>query len=79
MTRRRVSISMAAGAVLLALTLEWSPVAAQSQASALRGEVSSATEGLEGVLVSAKRDGSNVTVTVVSNADGCRWSVQLPT
>lgn len=37
----------------------------------LSGVVSSQEEGkMEGVLVSAKRDGSNVTVTVVSSSDG---------
>src|SRR6266481_2786451 len=38
---------------------------------ALVGVVSSSTEGrMEGVLVSAKRDGSRITVTVVSDASG---------
>ena len=38
---------------------------------ALSGKVSSAQEPtMEGVLVSAKRDGSNVTTTVVTNAQG---------
>ena len=39
--------------------------------AALTGRVTSAAEGaMEGVLVSAKREGSNKTVTVVSHADG---------
>ena len=39
--------------------------------SALTGRVTSAAEGaMEGVLVSAKREGSNMTITVVSNASG---------
>ena len=43
------------------------PAQAQTQA-ALTGQVSSAEEGMmEGVLVSAKKDGSTITVTVVSN------------
>jgi virginiamycin B lyase len=48
------------------------PVAAQTQpASALSGKVTSQEEGaMEGVLVSAKRAGSTMTVTVVSNAQG---------
>ena len=48
------------------------PVAAQTQApSALTGKVTSQEEGaMEGVLVSAKRAGSTMTVTVVSNAQG---------
>lgn len=43
----------------------------QGPASPLTGRVTSAAEGaMEGVLVSARREGSNVTVTVVSNASG---------
>jgi streptogramin lyase len=46
------------------------PALAQSRA-ALSGRVTSAAEGpMEGVLVSAKRDGSTKTVTVVTHADG---------
>jgi streptogramin lyase len=42
-----------------------------AQAAVLSGTVSSAEEGLmEGVLVSAKKDGATVTTTVVSNARG---------
>jgi virginiamycin B lyase len=45
---------------------------AQAQgAAALTGQVTSAEEGqMEGVLVSAKKDGSNITVTVVSDQKG---------
>lgn len=48
------------------------PTSALAQAAAvLTGQVSSAEEGpMEGVLVSAKKDGSNITVTVVSNDKG---------
>jgi len=47
------------------------PTAAQTQSAALTGLVSSADEpAMEGVLVSATMTGSNVTVTVVSGADG---------
>src|SRR5262249_48256944 len=43
---------------------------AQAQ-TALSGQVSSAEEGkMEGVLVSAKKDGSTITTTVVSNDKG---------
>src|SRR3984885_3282748 len=39
--------------------------------TALSGNVRSSAEGaMEGVLVSAHRDGSSITVTVVSDADG---------
>ena len=45
--------------------------ASAQNAPGLRGQVSSAEEGLmEGVLVSAKKDGATVTTTVVSNAKG---------
>jgi virginiamycin B lyase len=45
--------------------------AAQSASPALTGVVSSQEEGtMEGVLVSAKRTGSNITVTVISDATG---------
>ena len=43
----------------------------RAAAAALTGRVTSAAEGaMEGVLVSAKREGSTKTVTVVSHADG---------
>ena len=46
-------------------------VGAYAQAAALNGKVSSTEEGLmEGVLVSAKKEGATVTTTVVSNAKG---------
>jgi virginiamycin B lyase len=42
-----------------------------AQAQTLSGQVSSAEEGMmEGVLVSAKKDGSTITTTVVSNDKG---------
>jgi streptogramin lyase len=48
-----------------------SPASATAPAPALTGQVSSAEEGpMEGVLVSAKRDGSTVTVTVDTDEHG---------
>ena len=44
-------------------------IAAQAD-TALAGKVSAGQDALEGVLVSAKKDGSTVTVTVVSDKDG---------
>jgi streptogramin lyase len=44
--------------------------AAAQTGPALAGKVTAGQEGLEGVLVSAKRSGSNITVTVVSDKDG---------
>ena len=65
------SLAVVAG-VAFALTafFSGSPAAAQS-AAALSGSVTSTEEGaMEGVIVSAKKDGSNVTVSVLSNAQG---------
>lgn len=48
-----------------------SPALAQGAAAALAGQVSSAEEGnMEGVVVSAKKDGSTITVSVVTGKDG---------
>jgi virginiamycin B lyase len=57
--------------VLLVLLLIVQKPAVAQTASALMGRVVSDREGpMEGVLVSAKKDGSTITVTVVSNARG---------
>ena len=63
------------GSILVVLVMFWSPVKttqAQNPSSpALTGRASSQEEGaMEGVLVSAKRAGSNMTITVVSDAQG---------
>src|SRR5215813_8448906 len=56
--------------ILLATCFSFSG-ALVAQAQTLRGQVSSQQEGLmEGVLVSAKKEGSTVTTTVVSNEKG---------
>src|SRR5260370_22269794 len=70
-TRRLLSILMLGTAVILfQATLQ--PVAAQNKAAAaLTGQVTSAAEGaMEGVVVSAKKEGSTVTVSVISDAQG---------
>jgi streptogramin lyase len=55
---------------LAAFVVQAGPVDAQT-AAALTGQVSSAEEGnMEGVVVSAKKDGSTITVSVVSDAQG---------
>ena len=55
---------------LAAFALEPGEVRAQS-AAALSGQVNSAEEGaMEGVVVSAKRDGSSITISVVTDAQG---------
>src|SRR4051794_13079939 len=54
----------------LVIAADSKPAAAQVQ-PALAGTVSSAEEGkMEGVLVSARKDGSTITTTVVSDAQG---------
>jgi imidazolonepropionase-like amidohydrolase/streptogramin lyase len=65
-------LAVLAGAVLLQIPARVPPLAAQAPASwALQGRVTSAEEGpMEGVLVSAKKAGSTITVTVVSDRDG---------
>jgi virginiamycin B lyase len=68
----RAATSAALSLAFLALTVPF-PFAARAQApaAALSGLVSSAEEAaMEGVLVSATGAGSNITVTVVSGADG---------
>src|SRR6202034_3759765 len=46
------------------------PSAAQQAGPALTGTVTAGPEALEGVLVSAKKSGSTITTTVVSDKDG---------
>ena len=48
------------------------PIHAQAQTPpALTGQVASAEEGpMEGVVVSAKKDGSTISISVVTNAEG---------
>jgi len=61
--------SAATAAVLFQLGLA-APVQAQS-AAALAGKVGSAAEpAMEGVVVSAKKDGSTITISVVTNEKG---------
>jgi virginiamycin B lyase len=65
------TIALAAALALAALS-SWCSAPALAQATAaLSGEVSSAQAGLmEGVVVSAKKDGSTITVSVVSDVSG---------
>jgi virginiamycin B lyase len=64
------AIVLTAIASLSAVVLDTGTSSAQAPA-ALSGQVSSIEEGaMEGVLVSAKKQDSNITVTVVSNAQG---------
>ena len=63
-----------AGGSLAALLLQIAPArlhAKPQTASALSGQVTSAEEGpMEGVVVSAKKDGSTISVSVVTSAEG---------
>src|SRR5256884_3085037 len=70
-TRRFLLIAVGAFALIFNQTTSV-PVHAEGQtAAALAGQVSSTEEGLmEGVVVSAKKDGSTVSVSVVTDAQG---------
>ena len=64
-------VKLAAACTFLALLAGYTAACAQAPAANLTGRVSSAAEGaMEGVLVSARKDGSNITYTVVSDAAG---------
>ena len=73
MTRQILGLrsSISTLAVLAGLAIP-APLMAQPQsASALTGRITSAEEGaMEGVLISAKRAGSTITVTVATDAKG---------
>ena len=64
------NLLLALGAAAMAVALELVPAQAQAP-MALSGQVSSAAEGpMEGVIVSAKREGSTTTISVVSDSSG---------
>ena len=68
MPSRHISLALAAAAITAVLAAV--PARAQAPA-ALAGQVSSAAEGaMEGVVVSAKREGSTATISVVSDQTG---------
>jgi virginiamycin B lyase len=70
---KKTFLAMAVATAAVALLLAASSIigAAGAPGVALTGQISSQEEGfMEGVLVSAKRDGSTVTITVVSDAKG---------
>src|ERR1700724_3954047 len=69
-TRRLLPILTAGFAVILFQATP-QPAAAQNKTAALAGQVTSEAEGaMEGVVVSAKKAGSTVTVSVISDAQG---------
>jgi streptogramin lyase len=70
MAIKKILAAVAAAIVALIVLPGTEPASAQG-ASALTGQVSSAEEGLmEGVVVSARRDGASFTVSVVTDAKG---------
>jgi len=68
MSRRSMVTSISF--LVVAAWLVGAGFAAAQTGPALSGKVTAGLEALEGVLVSAKREGSNVTITVVSDKDG---------
>ena len=74
MLLRRIALVVGAASALTLLLANSSPPAAAQGAdgaAALAGQVASTEEGpMEGVIVSAKKDGSNITVSVITNAQG---------
>ena len=66
---RPIVTALAAGS--MAMLWQGGPADAQNRAAALSGQVTSDAEGaMEGVVVSAKKPGSTVTVSVISDAQG---------
>src|SRR5882672_884026 len=67
-------VLLIAGGALAAILLQTASTRLHAQAqtpAALSGQVSSAEEGpMEGVVVSAKKDGSTISISVVTNAQG---------
>jgi len=67
-------ILLIAGGVLAAIVLQTTSARFHAQAqtpSALSGQVTSTEEGpMEGVVVSAKKDGSTISISVVTDAEG---------
>ena len=69
MSRHSMVVSFACFAVVAWVAVA-GPLAAQKAGPALTGTVTAGPEALEGVLVSAKKSGSTITTTVVSDKDG---------
>src|SRR5882672_790474 len=67
---RRLLLATTAALTFTLATADWSKASAQS-AAMLSGQVSSTEENaMEGVVVSAKKAGSTITVSVISDAAG---------
>ena len=78
---RKGALSTVAVLIVIVISLQFSAKGQTSAKTALSGAVSSEAEGpMEGVLISAKQLGGNITITVVSDKQG-RYSFtpnQLP-
>ena len=72
MQTKRFLIALIAGVALAGMQAFHQAAAADASSNAaLTGLVTSAEEGaMEGVLVSAKKNGTNITITVVTDAQG---------
>src|ERR1700693_6232451 len=74
-------VLLIAGGALAAMLLQTAPARLHAQAqtpSALSGQVTSTEEGpMEGVVVSAKKDGSTISISVVTDAAG-RFAFPAP-
>ena len=71
MSKQLIALRAAAAAVAAWLLISAAPAVAQATPPALSGKITSDREGpMEGVLVSAKKPGATITVTVVSDAKG---------
>jgi virginiamycin B lyase len=72
MESKRFLLKIAAGFAVILLQTGPVPLHAQTQApAALAGQATSAEEGpMEGVVVSARKDGSTISISVVTNAQG---------
>jgi hypothetical protein len=68
---RRLWLSAAAAIAVLLLQSGFDRSRVAAQSVLLTGQVASAEEGsMEGVVVSAKKNGSTITISVISDADG---------
>ena len=66
-----VTITVLSIVGVLGLTKAWAARTKTQATATLAGKVTSAEEGaMEGVLVSAKKTGSTITITVVTDKDG---------
>jgi virginiamycin B lyase len=71
MLKRNLLLATAAMAAALYAPQAFAQGTANLGAAALTGQVTSAEEGaMEGVVVSAKKEGSNITVSLITNAEG---------